>query len=300
MKEKASDNLNIKKPSCVLFDGKKGLCRVRLEVEGSEKVYHGMQRKENIFVCTAEGLYLTHFVPNEPTESVLAAQAVADELLEYLKEFGLDVTLLAVGGDSTNVNTGWKGGSIHFLEVGLGRRVVWIICLLHTNELPLRHLIIELDGPTASGDKFMGPLGQALDQVEDMLYNSKFKVIKAGPDFPDLSQEVIDDLSTDQQYGYRMILAIGTGSVPKDLFLLAIGNVSHSRWLTTANRFLKMWVSLHTFKGKNLKNLESIVEFIIKVYYTMWFNIKVAHKVVDGPRHVLMQMELVKEISQKM
>ena len=80
---------------------------------------------------------------------------------------------------------------------------------------------------------------------------------------------------------------------------MAIGNVSHSRWLTTANRFLKMWVSLHTFKGKNLKNLESIVEFIIKVYYTMWFNIKVAHKVVDGPRHVLMQMELVKEISQK-
>ena len=116
------------------------------------------------------------------------------------------MTLLAVGGDSTNVNTGWKGGSIHFLEVELGRRVVWIICLLHTNELPLRHLIIELDGPTASGDKFMGPLGQALDQVEDMLYNSKFKVIKAGSNFPDLSQEVIDDLSTDQQYGYRMIL----------------------------------------------------------------------------------------------
>ena len=59
-----------------------------------------------------------------------------------------------------------------------------------------------------------------------------------------------------------------------------------------------MWVSVHNFKGNNLKNLEAIVEFIIKVYYTMWFNIKVAHRVVDGPRHVLMQMQLVKKISQ--
>ena len=81
----ASDNLKIKKPNWVLYDGKKDLSMTRLEVEGSEKVYHGMQREEHISVCTAEGLYLTHFVPNEPTESVPAAQAVADELLEYLK-----------------------------------------------------------------------------------------------------------------------------------------------------------------------------------------------------------------------
>ena len=30
----------------------------------------------------------------------------------------------------------------------------------------------------------------------------------------------------------------------------------------------------------------------------MWFNIKVAHRVVDSPRHVLMQMHLVKQMSQ--
>ena len=58
-----SDNLKIKKPTCVLFDGKKDLSRTRLEVKGSEKVYHSMQREEHISVCTAEGLYLTHFFP---------------------------------------------------------------------------------------------------------------------------------------------------------------------------------------------------------------------------------------------
>ena len=296
--EEASEDLKVNKVDCILFDGKKDLTRVRFEVEGSDKIYHGMQREEHISVCSAEGYYLTHFVPNDPTQGVSAAKAVSDQLLEYLKEFGLDKSLLAIGGDSTPANTGYKGGSIHFLEVGLGRRLVWIICQLHTNELPLRHLIIDLDGPTASGDKFTGPLGKALDLVEDMPYNPSFKVIKPGPSFPELSQDIIDDLSTDQQYGYRIILAIGTGSVSKDLFLLAIGNVSLARWLTIANRFLKMWVSVHNFKGNNLKNLEAIVEFIIMVYYTMWFNIKVAHRVVDGPRHVLMQMQLVKKISQ--
>ena len=297
--ERAAEDLKVNKVECILFDGKKDLSRVRLEVEGSEKVFHGMRVEEHISVCSAQGQYLTHFVPDDATETVSAAKAVADQLLDYLKGVELDKSLLAVGGDSTNVNTGYKGGSIHYLEVGLGRRLVWIICQLHTNELPLRHLIIDLDGPTASGNKFTGPLGQMLDQVENMPYNPRFKAVKPGPSFPDLSQDIINDLSTDQQYGYRMILAISSGSVPEDLFLLAIGNVSLARWLTTANRFLKMWVSIHNFKGKDMKNLEAIIEFIIKVYYTMWFNIKKAHKVVDGPRHVLMQINLVKQISQK-
>ena len=244
----ALDDLKVNKVDCILFDGKKDLSRVRLEVEGSEKVYHGMQKEEHISVCSAGGQYLTHFVPHEGEP---AAKVVADQLLGYLKESELDKSLLAIGGDSTPMNTGHKGGSIHFLEVGLGRRLVWIICLLHTNELPLHHLIIELDGPTASGDRFTGALGQVLNQVEEMPYNPRFKVIKPGPNFPDLSQDVIDDLSTDQQYGYRMILAISAGSVPKDLFMLAIGGVSLARWLTTANRFLKMWVSHHNFIGKS-------------------------------------------------
>ena len=85
---------------------------------------------------------------------------------------------------------------------------MWIICFLHTNELPLCHLIITLDGPTTSDNTFSGPLGKALHAVEDMDYNPNFKAIKLGPGLPDLSQEVIDDHSTDQQYGYNMVQSI--------------------------------------------------------------------------------------------
>jgi hypothetical protein len=38
---------------------------------------------------------------------------------------------------------------------------------LHANELPLRHLIIHLDGPTPNG--FSGPLGKALNKVEERI-----------------------------------------------------------------------------------------------------------------------------------
>ncbi|KAJ8352253.1 hypothetical protein SKAU_G00237290 [Synaphobranchus kaupii] len=34
------------------------------------------------------------------------------------------------------------------LELHLGRKLVWLVCNLHTRELPLRHLIVDLDGPT--------------------------------------------------------------------------------------------------------------------------------------------------------
>ena len=127
-----------------------------------------------------------------------AAKIVAEEIYNFLISCEQDGNLLAIGGDSTNVNTGHKGGSIHFLESFLGRRLVRIIRFLHTNELPLQHLIIALDGPTSSDNTFSGPLGKTLQNVEDLEYNPKFKSVVLGPGLPELSQELIDDLSTDQ------------------------------------------------------------------------------------------------------
>ena len=55
---------------------------------------------------------------------------------------------IAIGCDGTNVNSGVKGGVIRLLELELGRPLQWLICLLHANELPLRHLLQKLDGVT--------------------------------------------------------------------------------------------------------------------------------------------------------
>ena len=96
--------------------------------------------------------------------------------------------LLAVGGDSTNANTGWRSDTIHILENVLDRRLQWLICIFNSNELPLRQLIIDLDGPTGSNNTFTGPLGKKFNSVEDLDYNPSFKVISGGPDIPDIPQ----------------------------------------------------------------------------------------------------------------
>ena len=55
-------------------------------------------------------------------------------------ERNLGKQLKANGGESTNVNTGWEGGVMQWVGRKLRRRLVWIVCDIHTNQLRLRDL----------------------------------------------------------------------------------------------------------------------------------------------------------------
>ena len=125
--------------------------------------------------------------------------------------------------------------------------------------------------------------------------NPKYKPIADGPGIRELPPSVEEDLSTDQKYGYRIVNMIRSGKIDTALLELAIGPVCHSRWLTTANRLLRVYVSKHGLKGKQLKNLNTLAHFICVVYYVMWFDIKCRPHVIDGPRHVVKQIQLVRE-----
>ena len=48
-------------------------------------------------------------------------------------------------------------------------------------------------------------------------------------EYPD---DVVDDLSTDQYYAYRICLAVMTGTLQPDLALLEVGPMCHARWIT--------------------------------------------------------------------
>ena len=120
----------------------------------------------------------------------------------------MDKTLQFLSGDSTNSNTGWKGGIIAWLEKLLGRKVTWLICQLHCNELGLRHLFAELDGKTSSKTGWSRPLGQLLKSLSKMEINPNFKQINVGPEMTNLPEEVNGDLSSDQG-----LLRLGTRAV---------------------------------------------------------------------------------------
>ena len=69
---------------------------------------------------------------------------------------------------------------IPWLKRKIGRKVHWLVCKLHTNELMLKRLAERLDGRTDSRTGFSGPLGKMLSKVNANNTDCKFKKISVG------------------------------------------------------------------------------------------------------------------------
>ena len=106
-----------------------------------------------------------------------------------------------------------------------------VICLLHLNELPLRHVFQNLDGVTSGPDSFSGPIDKGLNGAVSEWKVVKFKSIP-NPKFPVIPNSLMHDLSSDQCYAYRICSVIMLGSVDANLEFLEEGGLNHSRWLT--------------------------------------------------------------------
>ena len=143
-----------------------------------------------VLVQEPESHYVGHITP----ASGLAA-AITSGIFNFLETNSISTDdNVAVGCDGTAVNTGRKGGVIHMVEMRLQRSAQWIICLLHCNELSLRHLIEDLHGKTTGPKGFTGPLGRQLNNCEKLSV-AEFDAIES----PNI--EINDtELSTDQKY----------------------------------------------------------------------------------------------------
>ena len=91
----------------------------------------------------------------------------------------------------------------------------------------------------------------------------------------------LEILSKDQKYLLLMYRAVSSGSVHQNLSSMSPGTMHHARWLTTANRILRLYVST----SEPSSNLLVLVEYIMKVYVPVWFSIKCHSSAKDGPKH---------------
>ena len=66
---------------------------------------------------------------------------------------------------------------------------------LHANELPLRHLLQNLDRKTKGPSTFTGTLGKKLKKCENIYVYQNFQKFEA-----EITEVNCDDLSTDQKY----------------------------------------------------------------------------------------------------
>jgi len=102
-------------------------------------------RKDKTFTSSGRSITEEHIsVISEPNSKYIDHATVSTGSSEAISEALLDSfdfkEVVCVGCDSTAVNTGIHSGVIRRLELQLGRSLHWAICMLHLNELPLRHL----------------------------------------------------------------------------------------------------------------------------------------------------------------
>ena len=79
----------------------------------------------------------------------------------------------------------------------------------------------------------------------------KFKSIP-NPKFPVIPNSLMDDLSSDQYYTYKICSAVRLGSVDADLEFLEVGGLNHLRWLILGCRILRFFDFMLPKKSRHL------------------------------------------------
>ena len=114
-------------------------------------------------------------------------------MASVIKGTDLEKNLAVIGTDGA-VMTGINKGCIRKLVKAFQRSLQKVVCLLHTNELPLHHVFIELDGSTKSLDAFAGPISKKLDSNVSQWRVVAFKSIPS-PHFPMLPNDLFKTLA---------------------------------------------------------------------------------------------------------
>lgn len=99
---------------------------------------------------------------------------------------------------------------------------------------------------------------------------------------PDLSENVVEVLSTDQKYLYEICQSVSIGSCTPLQANRQPGKIAHWRWLTSVNRILRLCIS--TLNPS--ENLELLFKYVVKVYAPIWFLIKQNASFKDGAKHI--------------
>lgn len=235
--------------------------------------------EEHISLITEPGgKYIGHLSLNSGS-----AKNVMASIKDFVNENKLDKCIYAIGCDGTVCNTGRKGGIIRLYEEHLGRPLQWLICALHLNELPLRHIFQRLDGQTNGPKGFCGEIGKQLQ------FSTTLNIVKYNPIVPDLPLPThLNNLSSDQQYLLDICNAVSTGECSARLAKRRPGTLCHSRWLTLANNLLRTYVGT----SNPSTNLIIVATFIMRVYAPIWFTIKGNPNCINGARHFWLLIHL--------
>ena len=254
---------------CIKFDGKKDF--LTLTVQNTF-----MMEEHITVICEPGGYYIDHIKPSG-TDS----KALARDLYILLRDFESHDTLLAVGCDGENKNTGWKEGAVKLLEDHLERPLSWVVCLLHFNERWFTNLFEDQDGPVSGHKKYTGPIGKTFKDPDTATF-VKFKIIRGK--VPYISKELWDALSNDVQLLFGYCMAIQTGTYKETLEKNKVGEVHDARWYTKMSKILRLYMT----RPKPSQKLIRMCTIIVQVYAPIVFQIRINWKVQEGAKNVFL------------
>ena len=113
------------------------------------------------------------------------------------------------------------------------------------NELPMRKIFVDIDGPSGGPNIYFGDIGVQLQKCQLL---SVVNIHKISIDNEYRNELVSNkDLSSDQMYLRDMILAIDSGNVSDSLARRSPGKLGYARWLTTGNIILRTYLSYEAY-----------------------------------------------------
>lgn len=146
------------------FDGRKN---DSLTMEKIDKKFHPRMVKEpHLVVLKEPNSQLLGYIKVENEDS----EHKVIKLNEFFinKEISLDA-LIGICCDGEPANTGIRNGILRRFEMQLNRPLHWFVCLLHFNELPLRHLFDTLEKSFTTGPRTTtGKLSKQIETCENL------------------------------------------------------------------------------------------------------------------------------------
>jgi len=224
----------------------------------------------------------------------------------------------SVMADTTAINTGKKSGVnkrlVDFFNECIGHDIHTLECMFHVNEIYLTHVIAMIEGqkkgPGALQD---GALLNNIVNIEkpnanDLLPRNHLKVpitriaalhLKAKLDW--FSQQKLNGNSDSSFRSDQMCMLVLASYIITDipenlkhLLLYKQEQVCHSRWITTANGYLRTLIyNQGSLTDAQKIKLVRIVSYIISVYVPSFLMIHLKPRAPEGPYLTLFQRDLL-------
>lgn len=282
------------------------------------------ERFAGLLVCRS-GTYFSTFRTFRVKESC-NAPACCEIIIGSLPQIH---NLLSVIADTTSLNTGQKGGIFRRLEIyfkrTLGQDILVLECLFHINELLLGKVIGHYDGDTTSPNSLdENAVFNSIRNIDKSDLTPQKLILHANCDIKpkekarqflsDLLDWLVEQPVHDEQHirddqASMLVLACSTfRSIPKPhskgphkscnfnkYLYYKQETISHARWLTTANGYLRLKLFKPVvFEKQQQVSLNNIVQFILDVYAPSFCNIFLHPSAVQGPKIVVTIRDLMK------